>query len=240
MIPIGDSPVRRTTPYVNWLIIVINVLVFFYELSLPGRALDRFFFTWGVVPVDIVQAIRFFPVQVDALFPLLSSQFLHGGWLHIIGNMVFLWVFGDNVEDTMGHLRYLVFYLVSGVLAGLAHVVFNLTSDVPSVGASGAIAGVMGAYLVLYPTAMVRTLVPVFFILWPIYLPAVLLIGIWFLLQVFSGITSIGPATGGDGGVAFWAHVGGFIAGLVLVFVFRQPRRHMARVHPRHRYAEWD
>src|SRR5581483_9925401 len=132
MIPIGDSPRRRTTPYINWLIIILNVLVFFYELSLPSRQLEQFFFAWGLVPVDFVRVMQHFSLSnMDALYPLVTSQFIHGGWLHIIGNMIFLWVFGDNVEDTVGHVRYIVFYLISGVLAGLTHIAFNVTSNVP-------------------------------------------------------------------------------------------------------------
>lgn len=234
MIPIGDSPRRRITPVINWALIIINVVVFLYELSLPTeRQLDRFFFEWGVVPVEFVsfwQQPSF--DQIGLLARLITSQFLHGGWLHILGNMLFLWVFGDNVEDAMGHVRYLIFYLLSGVLASLTHIAFNLNSQIPAVGASGAIAGVMGAYLILYPTAIVQVLVPVFFFFWTAHVPALLLIGIWFLLQLFSGIAAIGYATGGEAGIAFWAHVGGFLAGLVLVFFFRQ-RGRTARVYPR-------
>jgi membrane associated rhomboid family serine protease len=189
--------------------------------------------------VEFVQSLQHFDLsRIDALYPLITSQFIHGGWLHISGNMVFLWVFGDNVEDTVGHIRYIFFYLICGVLAALTHVAFNLFSDVPSVGASGAIAGIMGAYLVLYPTATVRALVPIFLFLWPVHLPAVLLIGIWFLMQLFSGLTAIGNTTGGEAGVAFWAHIGGFIAGLVLIFFFRQPGRTITPA--RRRYAPFE
>lgn len=240
MIPIGDSPRRRTFPFVNWTLIILNVIVFIYELSLPTeRQLNAFFLTWGVVPAEF----RNFWENPDPglLIPLVTSQFLHGGWLHIIGNMLFLWVFGDNVEDAMGHLRYLIFYLLGGILAALAHIALNPNSTVPAVGASGAIAAVMGAYLVLYPTAIVQVLVPVFLFFWTFHIPALVLIGIWFLTQLFAGLAeigAIGEATGGEAGVAFWAHIGGFIAGLVLVFFFRRRRRRIW-VAP-HRYGTFD
>jgi membrane associated rhomboid family serine protease len=233
MIPYGDSPERRIIPLVNWALILLNVLVFVYELSLPERDLVRFFNTWGVVPRDLT------PADMSSFITLISSQFLHGGWAHLLGNMLFLWVFGDNVEDAVGHVRYVIFYLLCGAIAALAHVFFNLGDSTPSVGASGAIAGVMGAYLVLYPSASIKVFVPIFLFFGLIRLPALVLIGIWFAMQLFSGISSIGEVGGGEAGIAFWAHVGGFVAGLLLIFIFRQPGRTMSRALPSDRYSDW-
>jgi membrane associated rhomboid family serine protease len=225
MIPYGDSPTRHITPLITWLLILVNVAVFFYELSLSQGELERFFDAWGVVPFNL------------SLVSLVTSQFLHGGWLHLLGNMLFLWVFGDNVEDAMGHLRYLAFYLLCGIIAALTHIFFNLGDRTPAVGASGAIAGVMGAYLILHPSAWVRVFVPVFLIFGFIQVPALVLIGLWFVTQLFSGISAIGDAMGGEAGIAFWAHIGGFIAGLILVFIFRRRGRTMTRVASRDRYS---
>ena len=262
MIPIGDSVRRRTFPYVNIFIIVINVLVFLWELQLstipvgllglqPVSELDLFFFDWGSIPACLGDRFGFesdVPPRVLAsvcpnadrvLLSPFASMFIHGGWLHLVGNMVFLWVFGDNVEDAMGHLRYALFYLVAGLAATAAHVALNQNALAPAIGASGAIAGVLGAYLVLYPRATVAAILPIFVLFWmPFYVPAVVLIGFWFLLQLFSGIASLAAAdvVGGGGGVAWFAHVGGFIAGLALVKLFvlgrglpPQPRAFMGR-----------
>ena len=243
MIPVGDRLSTRTIPYVNIGIIVVNFLAFFYELTLNTHApfggfseLDRWFYDWGAVPACISDSLGLKP-NVDprtltvacegnrALFTAFTSMFMHAGWLHILGNMLFLWVFGDNVEDALGHVRYLVFYSIVGLVATAAQVALNMNDLVPGVGASGAIAGVMGAYLVMYPQARIAVFIPLFFFLGATYVPAIALIGIWFLMQLFSGVASIGYATGGSGGVAWWAHVGGFLAGLLLVKLFRVGRR---------------
>jgi membrane associated rhomboid family serine protease len=249
MIPIGDRLSTRTIPYVNIALIAANFLVFFYELSLNtqtpfGRAsqLDLWFQDWGAVPACVTDSLGLKPdVSARALtvycggnHPLLSlfaSMFIHAGWLHILGNMLFLWVFGDNVEDALGHVRYLVFYLIGGLAASATQIALNMNDFVPSVGASGAIAAVMGAYLVMFPRARIAVFIPLFFFLGAPYIPAAALIGIWFLMQVFTGVASIGYATGGSGGVAWGAHVGGFIAGLLLVNLFRA-----GRPPPRRRY----
>ncbi|MDP2948113.1 MAG: rhomboid family intramembrane serine protease [Chloroflexota bacterium] len=224
MIPIGDSVRSRTFPYVNIAIIIANFLVFFYELSLGPIELNRFMLRWGVVPDHLVGYLNQpADVSLRVLFTPLTAMFIHGGWLHILGNMIFLWVFGDNVEDGMGHLRYLVFYVASGIAAAAAQVWVDSSSLVPMVGASGAIAGVLGAYLVLYPRATIATLIMPFFF-WTAYIPAFLLIGFWFFLQLFSGVAAIGQAVGASEGVAWWAHVGGFGAGFLLVWVFRGRR----------------
>jgi membrane associated rhomboid family serine protease len=214
MIPLHDIIPSRTTPYVTISLISINVLVFLYELSL-GRAVDAFTLYWGLVPAAFSWVTVF------------TSMFLHGGLLHVAGNMLYLWIFGDNVEDRMGHGRFLVFYLLCGVAAALAQTITAPDSVVPMVGASGAIAGVMGAYFVLYPKSRIVTLIPLFFFFQVIEVPAILFLGIWFLMQFLSGVGSIVTTAGGGpaGGVAFWAHVAGFVAGISGVIVFRRPER---------------
>ncbi len=221
MIPIGDENAGTILkPFVNWTLIGICAVVFVYELLLPLERLDAFFLQWGAIPAEIV--------QLRDLHGLITSMFLHGGWAHFIGNMLFLLVFGDNIEDAMGHLSYLLFYLLTGVAAGLAQVFFSTSSMIPLIGASGAISGVLGAYIVLFPQGKVRALVFFGFFGQIILVPAWLMIGIWFALQLFSGFASLGARDGDVGGVAFWAHVGGFIAGAILVWLFRD-RESVAR-----------
>jgi membrane associated rhomboid family serine protease len=235
MIPIRDDQPRFSTPFVNYFIVALNALAFFYELSIQAqghRALDRFVYQFGIVPSHVEVALAH--LNLAGIFlPILTSMFLHGSWLHIIGNMWVLWIFGDNIEDHLGHFTYLIFYLISGFAAAFAHILLNLGSNIPSVGASGAIAGVMGAYFVLYPRARVLTLVPliIFFTFW--WLPAWIVLGYWFLIQFLSGAaTSVAYTSQTSGGVAFWAHVGGFVAGIVLIKLFpERPRRH--------RYGTW-
>ncbi len=228
MIPIGDNNPSRRTPIVNWTLIAMNLLVFFYELTLRPRALQGLFYTWGVIPHDVLLLLSE-PMSApwDVWATLITSQFLHGGWAHIIGNLLFLWVFGDNIEDALGHLTYLGFYLVSGVAAAIVQSVVVGPAEIPTVGASGAIAGVLGAYLVLFPFARIRLLIPIFIIFWTIQLPALLVIGWWFVQQFFYGIGTLDEAA--IGGVAFWAHIGGFVAGMIMILPFlgraRQRRR---------------
>ena len=226
MIPIGDSTRRRTTPYVNVALIIASVLVFLYELSLSTIDVGRFFQDWGVIPVQLVDWLES-PSVVEEPSTVVTSMFIHGGWLHLIGNMLFLWVFGDNVEDAMGHVRYLVFYLLAGLAATALQVFIDQESLIPMVGASGAIAGVLGAYLVLYPRATVSVVIPLLWFFGAFPVPAAFLIIFWLLLQLLSGVASLGAAAGVTEGIAFWAHVGGFIAGVVLVWAFRRqkPRR---------------
>ena len=212
MIPLRDIVPSRTTPIVTISLIVANVLVFLYELTL-GRAVNDFTLYFGLVPAAFSWVAVF------------TSMFLHGGLFHVAGNMLYLWIFGDNVEDRMGHGRFLVFYLLCGTAAALAQTITAPDSVVPMVGASGAIAGVMGAYFVLYPKSRIVTLVPIFFFFQIIEVPAIFFLGIWFVMQFLSGIGSIATATGGGGGIAFWAHVAGFVAGLSGVIVFRRPER---------------
>jgi membrane associated rhomboid family serine protease len=214
MIPLRDIIPSRTTPVVTISLIAVNILVFIYELSL-GRDVDAFTLYYGLVPAAFSWVAVF------------TSMFLHGGFLHVAGNMLYLWIFGDNVEDRMGHGRFLVFYLLCGVAAALAQTISVPDSVVPMVGASGAIAGVMGAYFVLYPRSRIVTLIPIFFFFQVVEVPAILFLGIWFLMQFLSGLGSIVNSVSGGamGGIAFWAHVAGFVAGISGVIVFRRPER---------------
>lgn len=211
MIPIGDELPSRRVPLVTGGLIAVNVVVFFLELSL-GQDVDRFFMMWGAVPAFITNPAHY----PWASLTLLTSMFLHGGWMHLLGNMLYLWIFGDNVEDALGRLGYLLFYLAAGVMAGLAQVMVAPSSTVPGVGASGAIAGVLAVYLVLYPIAPVRVLVPGFYMMRIVRLPALLVLGFWFVIQLFNGALSLGAATMATGGVAWFAHIGGFLTGLVV------------------------
>jgi len=220
MFPIGDDNVRGSHPaFITWLLLILNVVIFLFEATLSEPALTRFIQEYGVIPAEIMSG--------QDLHTLLTSIFLHGGWLHLIGNMLYLWVFGDNVEDAMGHVRYPVFYLLCGAGAAALQVFVDQDSIVPMVGASGAIAGVLGAYLVLFPRATVSVVIPLLFFFGAFPVPAAVLIVFWFLLQLMSGVASLGTATGVSEGIAFWAHVGGFITGAALIFVFRsgRPRR---------------
>lgn len=211
MIPISDELPSRRVPLVTWGLIAVNILIFFWELLL-GPNLDQFFMMGGAVPAFITNPARY----PWAPLTLLTSMFLHGGWMHLIGNMLYLWIFGDNVEDALGRLGYLLFYLAAGVAAGLAQVVVAPSSKIPGVGASGAIAGVLAVYLVLYPAAPVRVLVPGFYMMRIARVPALLVLGFWFIIQLFNGVLSLGAATMATGGVAWFAHIGGFLAGLVV------------------------
>ena len=210
MFPLRDVIPSRTTPFVTIALIALNALAWFFEISMSEDQLSDFLRVWGVVPGAFVP------------LTLLSSMFLHGGWWHVIGNMWFLWIFGDNVEDRMGHGRYIVFYLLCGVVASVGQILINSTSMVPTIGASGAIAGVMGAYIVLYPKSRVLTLVTLIVFWEVIELPAVALLGVWFAMQLFSaGAGAVNASTTG-GGVAFMAHVAGFVMGALGVFVFKR------------------
>lgn len=230
MIPIGDyAGHRRSFPWVTYALIAVNVLVFLYQFSLPEPELQRFIMRWGAVPREIARGTDLQPtIELPIYVTLFSSVFMHGGLLHLGGNMLYLWVFGDNVENAFGHLKFLLFYLLCGVGAAAAQIVLNVDSSIPMVGASGAIAGVMGAYLVMFPGATVRTLVFLGIFVSVVYLPALLVIGLWFLLQLVNGIGALGVRTHETGGTAFWAHIGGLIVGALLVVVFRRRDYHSA------------
>jgi membrane associated rhomboid family serine protease len=228
MIPLKDYPgERRTFPWVMLIILALNVVVFVLELGLGSeRALNNLFLADGLVPVEYTRQTNIGPPPpFDIIYvTLITSMFLHGGLLHIGSNMLYLFIFGDNVEDRLGHLRFVVFYFLCGIIAGITHILANASSDTPSIGASGAIAGVLAAYLRLFPDAKVRTLI----FIGPIFvfprIAAAFLIVFWFITQFVSSITSLGAPTDTSGGVAVWAHVGGFIGGLILIQLMR-PRR---------------
>jgi len=209
MFPISDVIPSRRTPVVTVALIVANALVFLYQLALTPAELRVFTASFAVIP-----AWFWWP-------SVLTSQFLHAGWMHVIGNMLYLWIFGDNVEDRLGHVRFLIFYLFAGACAAILQILFNPFSGIPMVGASGAIAGVMGAYFVLYPQSRVLTAVFIVFFFDLIEIPAVFFLGIWFLMQLLSGVGSLGVNNAAGGGTAFWAHVGGFVVGFAVGWVLR-------------------
>jgi membrane associated rhomboid family serine protease len=221
--------VRRRFPLVNVVLILANLAAFFvYELGQPSEAaLNSFIRAAGVIPAEIVGGRDLPPpAPLGVVYStLVTSMFLHGGWLHLGSNMLYLWVFGDNVEDSLGHLRYTIFYLLAGILAGIAHIAFNLNSVIPSIGASGAIAGVLAAYVVMFPHASIRTLLFLGPFITMTRVSAFLLIGFWFVLQLLSGLTSIGVQAEQTSGVAFWAHIGGFVAGFILIQLMRPRSR---------------
>jgi membrane associated rhomboid family serine protease len=220
MFPLRDSIPSSRPPVVTVLLIAACTLVFIFELSL-GRGLERFLLAYAFMPARLFHPAAFGVSLFFNVKSTLLSIFLHGGWLHLIGNMWFLWIFGDNVEDTLGHGRYLVFYLVSGGVAALAQAAVAPASQVPMIGASGAIAGVLGAYLVWFPRAQVKTLVFLGILFWIMDLPALLFLALWFVVQFFSGTLAIASASAGGGGVAFFAHIGGFITGIIVALTLR-------------------
>jgi membrane associated rhomboid family serine protease len=211
MIPLRDVIPTRTWPVVTVGLIVLNALVFLHEQTLGRQALELFVREWGLVPVDF------------AWDRVVTSMFLHGGWAHVGGNMLYLWIFGDNVEDRVGHGRYIVFYLGCGAIAAFIQTLFNPDSNIPMIGASGAISGVLGAYIVMFPHSRVLTLIPIFVFIEFVEIPAFVLLGIWFLMQLVSGVGSLGLQD--VGGVAFWAHAAGFIAGVAAIGLFKRPER---------------
>jgi membrane associated rhomboid family serine protease len=220
MIPLRVDTFRNSVALTNAFLITLNVLAFFYEISLPPRAGQSLIFTFGLIPshAEMLFAANGFTLK-QALLPILTSMFLHGGWMHLLGNMLFLWVFGGAVEETLGHLLYFFFYLACGISAAVVHTIFNWGSVVPTVGASGAISGVMGAFIILYPRARVTTLIPALFLFFTVKIPAVLMLGYWFFIQLFSGVASLGM--GDQGGVAWFAHIGGFIVGALWMIGLR-------------------
>ena len=221
MIPLRDTIPSRTAPVVTVALIAVNTLVFLHETAL-GPYLPQFIQHYGLVPYVFVHWGEQFgnPLDPARFLPLFTSMFWHGGWGHLLGNMLYLWIFGDNVEDRLGHLRFLLFYVGCGLIAVLTQVALSPESTLPTVGASGAIAGVLGAYLISFPRSRVLTL----FIIWLVEIPAVAYLAIWFVMQLLSGVASLGQADA-MGGVAWWAHIGGFVAGIVGVVVFSPPAR---------------
>ena len=219
MFPIRDSEPSYTKPVVTMFIIAVNLLVFLFEASLDPYTLNAFIAHYGLIPAEF---------HASAIF---TSMFVHGGWLHVLGNMWFLWIFGNNIEDILGHEKYLIFYILCGVAAAITQTYFALDSQVPMVGASGAIAGVMGAYLIKFPHARIRTLFFFIFIMF-FDIPAWVMLVYWFAIQFFSGIGSIAESTANSGGTAFFAHVGGFLAGILLVNLLRPRQRYVRRWNP--------
>lgn len=221
MVPLNDDNPIRITPYVTYGLIALNILVFIFEITLSPPDLDALFYTAAVVPAELTRSLQGQPVAGG--FPewttLITSQFLHGGWLHLGGNMLYLWVFGNNLEEQMGRLRYLAFYLLCGVLAGLTQWYFAQSSSIPSLGASGAIAGVLGAYVIRFPKVRILTLISFF----AFRVPAYLFLGFWFIQQAFYSLTSLNVTTNigmENGGIAYWAHAGGFVFGAILGPIF--------------------
>lgn len=223
MIPLKDTVRARSFPFINWLFIILIGVVFLFELRMTPAELDRFIGTFGLVPNRVVLANPF------TWAPIFTSMFIHAGWLHFLSNIWVLFIFGDNVEDRMGPIRYFIFYLLSGLAAGLLTVFTSPQGLVPTIGASGAIAGVLGAYFAFYPGAKVLTLIPIFIIPWFIYVSAWVFLGFWFLSQLVPGILSLGSQNAG--GIAWWAHVGGFLFGLIASRIFGF-RRQPSTYHP--------
>src|SRR5208282_4185046 len=225
MLPIRDDQPRYSTPFVTWFLIGLNLAIFFFEWSLDPRSLNLIIHQFGVVPYHTAAFLggsHWYSLGAIVL-PFFTSLFLHGSWMHVIGNMWFLYIFGDNVEDYLGHFKYLVFYLIAGLIAMATQVAIYPQSNVPTVGASGAIAGVLGAYFILYPRARVLT----WFFVFVLYLPAWIVLGEWFVLQFLAGASTLSAANASRdvGGVAVWAHVGGFVAGVLMIKLFPERRR---------------
>jgi membrane associated rhomboid family serine protease len=238
MIPLRDDNPTRIMPFVTVSLIAVNLLIFLYQVSLGPRAEKLLIYQFGAIP-SVIAGSAVLPSQMAVVPPVLSiftSMFLHGSILHLAGNMLYLWIFGNNIEEALGHMRFLVFYLVCGFAASMVHVLSNVDSSFPTIGASGAISGVLGAYLLLYPRAQVLTLVPLFIIMPIIYIPAGVVLSLWFLLQLVNGSMSQGDP---GAGIAWWAHIGGFVAGMLLVGLFKKrgvrffnpPQYHASRYH---------
>jgi len=223
MIPLYDDNSTEINPIVTIALIVMCSLVFLYQAALPDKIGEDFVFHYGAIPAAIFGHEKTMP-DIDVGFPaslaLFTSMFLHGGWMHLIGNMLYLWIFGNNIEDVMGHVKFVIFYISCGVIAAMSHALTDPASGVPMVGASGAISGVLGAYLLLFPRAQVLVLIPLGIFTRTMYVPAGIVLGFWFVLQLLSGGMSLGQ---GGGGVAWFAHVGGFVAGMVLIGLFKDP-----------------
>lgn len=222
MIPLHDDNPTEITPFVTVALIASCILVFLYQTTLPPEPGETFVFQYGAIPALVFGRAEPPPelVGIPAYVTLLTSMFLHGGWMHLIGNMLYLWIFGNNIEDVMGHVKFVIFYVTCGILAALSHAFTDPSSTIPMVGASGAISGVLGAYLLLFPRAQVLVFIPMGFASRTMYVPAAIVLGLWFLLQLLSGGLSMNTK---GGGVAFFAHIGGFIAGMGLIGVFKRP-----------------
>jgi len=219
MIPLKDNIPSRRYPLINIILIILNFVIFLWELSLPESLKEYILYNYGFIP----QRFWNFKLSFYHIFPLFSSLFLHGGWAHILGNMLFLWIFGDNVEDNMGHFKYLFFYLISGIIANVIQGFFSYNKYIPTIGASGAIAGVLGAYFIYFPNARIITLAFLGFLIDILYIPAGFFLILWFLSQFLLGVSSLAFET--TGGVAWWAHIGGFLFGLIIAPYLKKKRR---------------
>ncbi|MBA7627115.1 hypothetical protein ES703_34577 [subsurface metagenome] len=223
MIPLKDDNPTRTFPFITIILIILNCVFFIFELG-QGEHLVTFVKSFGCIPYEIttgtdIEPCIFFPIR----FTIFTSMFLHGGWMHLIGNMLYLWIFGNNIEDRLGHFRFTIFYLFIGVIASLTQIMVNPFSTIPQIGASGAVSGILGAYILLFPKTKVLTLIPLFYIIRIISLPAFVVLGFWIVLQIINGFVSLSYTA--QGGVAFFAHIGGFIAGLLFIKPFLIGRR---------------
>ncbi|UCF60024.1 MAG: rhomboid family intramembrane serine protease [Anaerolineaceae bacterium] len=216
MLPLKDLNPTRRIPVITYALIVINVLVFIWEQTIPLNELEGIFMRLSVVPTFAIQD----PLSLDTFLDFIRSMFFHGGWAHLLGNMLYLWLFGDNLEDRMGVVLYLFLYFLGGLVASFAQIIVNPNSLVPMIGASGAIAGVLGGYLILFPGVRVRGIIPLGFFVRAAEWPAWAVLGLWFVIQLFNGVVALGVQTGATGGIAFFAHIGGFITGLVLTWIF--------------------
>ena len=215
MIPIRDEIKTKRIPFVNYTLIAINIIVFLIMVLNPAK-IDSIVMGNALIPTDVTQGFK-----ISVLKNFITAMFMHAGWMHLISNMLYLWIFGDNIEDRLGHVGYLLFYLAAGIFASGLHIFFNPTSNVPSLGASGAIAGVLGAYPIFYPQSKVYTFIPFGYFMRLRPLPAIVVLGLWFVMQIFSGVGSM-MAQGQGGGVAYWAHIGGFVFGLLIGFLFNK------------------
>ncbi len=235
MIPLHDDNPTQITPVLTIGLIAMCALVFFYQVSLPPAAGERFVYSFGTIPAVLFGEVSLPPevAVLPAFATIVTSMFLHGGWFHLIGNMLYLWIFGNNIEDAMGHGKFVIFYAVCGLAAALSQSLIDPSSEIPMVGASGAISGVLGAYLLLYPRAQVLVLIPFGFFTRLMYVPAGFVLLMWFVLQVLSGGMSLGQR---GGGVAFFAHIGGFVAGMALVGIFKHPQ---VRFFAPARHSSW-
>jgi len=223
MIPLKDENPSKTFPFINIFIIILNSCAFVYQMYFSSGRAEHLFFQLGFIPYEISHLVDISPENLVPIpFTIITSMFIHGGWLHLISNMLYLWIFGDNIEDRLGHGKYLIFYIMCGILASLVHGFVNINSKIPSVGASGAIAGVLGAYLFLYPGARINTLFVVFIFARVVKLPALIVLGLWMMAQILSGFADCGSQTGG--GVAWFAHIGGFVSGLLLIIIMKKKK----------------
>lgn len=229
MLPLKDNNPTETFPFITVSIIILNIAIYIYQLSL-GHDYERFIFLMGAIPNKIINNSDVIPmISLPAFLTIYSSMFLHGSLLHIIGNMLYLWIFGNNIEDVLGHIRFIFFYLICGSMAAFAHILTDIDSKIPMIGASGAVSGVLGAYILLYPRAKVLTLVMIGFFVRVVKIPAVFLLGFWILIQFLFGMTSL-TVRDSSGGVAWFAHIGGFITGFILINIFKLKRRVRRRI----------